>query len=181
MRPAIGALRQNLELKARDYTPHYTLGAALRLGARDCGRLSQCDTFFDVNAGRLKLREQPSGAELIQYSRVDMREAKTSSYVVTTVDDARAMKQVLTVAVGVVCVVEKMRQLLLLDNVRIHLDEVKELGTFVELEAVVPPDGTPEREKEKLSTLRQKLGIRDDYLVAVAYADLLAQVPAKAA
>jgi adenylate cyclase class IV len=37
-------------------------------------------------------------------------------------------------------VVAKRRHLLLWEGVRIHLDEVERLGTFIELEAVAPPD-----------------------------------------
>jgi homotetrameric cytidine deaminase len=60
------------------------------------------------------------------------------------------------------------------ENVRIHLDDVQELGTFIELEAMVGPGlNTPEEAAEKVARLRSELAIADDALVAAGYADLL--------
>jgi len=63
-------------------------------------------------------------------------------------------------------VVEEWRRLFLVENVRIHLDEVAGLGSFVELEAVLPNG-------ERLPELADALGIRDSDLIAGSYLDLL--------
>ena len=73
-------------------------------------------------------------------------------------------------------VVEKERRLLLWRNVRIHLDTVARLGTFVELEAVSDAPGGLPLEEAKLAEIRAALSITDDLLVARGYADLLARV-----
>jgi predicted adenylyl cyclase CyaB len=58
-------------------------------------------------------------------------------------------------------------------GVRIHLDEVAGLGTFVELEAVMEPDEPDEIGQQKVAVLRERLGITDENLVGVSYSDLL--------
>ena len=69
--------------------------------------------------------------------------------------------------------VEKVRRLLVWRNVRIHLDRVADLGDFVEIEAVATTPGGLEVERERVEELRAVLGIADDRLVPVGYADLL--------
>jgi len=61
--------------------------------------------------------------------------------------------------------------------VRIHLDEVEDLGTFVEFEAALADAGDLATARAKLARLRSELGIADDTLVAVGYADLLMDGP----
>src|SRR3954471_11496304 len=127
--------RRNVELKARDPEPERSLERARALGAEDRGELRQCDTYFAVPRGRLKLREQePGGAELIAYERPDAAAARESRYRIAPVTDATALREALDAALGTTVVVDKRRHLLLWDGVRIHLDHVDGLGDFVELE-----------------------------------------------
>src|ERR687887_292601 len=72
LQPVMAPPRRNVELKARDPDPERSLARARALGAEDRGELRQRDTYFDAPSGRLKLREQePGGAELIAYERVE--------------------------------------------------------------------------------------------------------------
>jgi homotetrameric cytidine deaminase len=57
--------------------------------------------------------------------------------------------------------------------VRIHLDEVDGLGSFVEFEAVLPAAGDLATAQAKVERLRAELGISDEALVSAGYADLL--------
>ena len=166
--------RRNLEIKARDRDPAATLAAALELGAEDQGRLDQRDTYFHAVQGRLKLREAPpEPAELIAYARAELTGPKVSLYRVVQVSDHLALIDALSDALGVRVVVEKVRRLLLWGNVRIHLDRVRDLGDFVELEAVAASPGGLEVERDRVEELRAILGIADEHLVALGYADLL--------
>ena len=127
--------RRNVELKATDPEPARTLERALALGAADQGVIVQRDTYFRVGEGRLKLREEePGGAHLISYSRPDDASVRVSAYRVVPAPEG--LLPALTESLGVDVVVEKRRHLLLWETVRIHLDEVTGLGSFVELEAV---------------------------------------------
>jgi homotetrameric cytidine deaminase len=167
--------RVNVELKARDPDPDATAARALALGAVDHGLLHQRDTYFAGRHGRLKLREQnDSTSELIAYRRADATEPGESSYTRVEVADAAALGEALAAALGTVVVVRKRRRLLIWDGVRIHLDEVKDLGTFLEFEALVAPDGSDlAAAEDKVAHLRTELAIEDDALIASGYSDLL--------
>jgi homotetrameric cytidine deaminase len=160
--------RRNLEIKARDADPARSLELALALGAEDRGEIAQRDTYFAGARGRLKLREQtPGEAELIEYRRPDEEGPRESSYRVVPVADPDALKAALDAALGTLVVVEKRRRLLLAGSVRIHLDEVEGLGSFVELEAV------GESDSGAVDRLRGELEIGVNALVAGSYSDLL--------
>jgi adenylate cyclase class IV len=166
--------QRNLEVKALDPDPQATLEAALGLGAEDHGLMHQRDTYFHAVIGRLKLRESPPNpAQLIAYDRAELAGPKVSLYRVVAVADHVALIDALTDSLGVRCVVEKARRLLLWRNVRIHLDRVSGLGQFVELEAVATAPGGLEVERDRVEQLRLVLGIADERLVARGYADLL--------
>jgi homotetrameric cytidine deaminase len=159
--------QRNLEIKARDPDPAGSLERAIALGAEDRGEIAQRDTYFGRTAGRLKLREQwPGEAELIEYRRPDEPGPRVSDFRLVPVSDPDGLREALDAALGTLVVVEKRRRLLLWDGVRIHLDEVEGLGSFLELEAT---DGDP----AKVERLRTELDIPDERLIAGSYSDLL--------
>jgi adenylate cyclase class IV len=136
--------------------------------------LRQRDTYFHAVQGRLKLREAPpQPAELIAYARAELAGPKVCLYRVVPVADHVALVDALADSLGVRVVVEKLRRLLLWRNVRIHLDRVADLGDFVEIEAIATSPGGLEVERDRVEELRVVLGISDDRLVPVGYADLL--------
>jgi predicted adenylyl cyclase CyaB len=166
--------RRNVELKARDPSPERTLAACLELRAEDRGELWQRDTYFDGVHGRLKLREQRPGlAQLINYDRADERQERESRYRIAEIADADALGAVLADALGIRVVVVKHRRLLLWQSVRIHLDTVENLGSFIELEAVAEPSSDLQLEYQLIAHLREALEITDDRLIASGYADQL--------
>src|SRR3954469_7592227 len=165
---------RNVELKSRDPDPARTLELALALGASDEGEIVQRDTYFGGSRARVKLREQtPGDDELIAYRRPDDDETRVSEYLRVAVPDAAALREALDTAYGTRVVVAKRRRLLLWENVRIHLDEVEGLGSYMELEALAPRDEDLEPAREKLARLREALEIDDANLVAGSYSDLL--------
>jgi predicted adenylyl cyclase CyaB len=168
------APRRNLELKARCPDLEAVVAKVGQLGARDAGLEVQTDTYFHVASGRLKLREiEGKPAVLIGYARPDQVGARLSKYHLVPVPDALAMKVLLADTLGVRSVVSKRRRIWLWQNVRIHLDEVMGLGSFVEFEAVIR---SPEEEiaaPGQIGHLRQFLSIELADHVAESYVDLL--------
>ncbi len=145
-----------------------------RLGAREEGVLRQRDTYFLTARGRLKLREQePGGAQLIHYERGDHLHARESSYLIAPVPDAEAMRALLDACLGTRGVVTKRRELFLWRGVRIHLDAVEELGSFLEFEAVVGSGSDLTREYGLIGELRAAFAITDEHLMSSGYADRL--------
>lgn len=127
---------QNVEFKAeiRD------LEAARRqcglVGAVLDGTLVQIDTYFRLADGRLKRRESPGRpTEWIYYRRPDGPTPRLAQY--TILNDAQARVRYGEGTLAPWKVVRKTRELWLVGNVRIHLDQVEDLGLFIEFEAVV--------------------------------------------
>jgi homotetrameric cytidine deaminase len=165
---------RNVELKAHDSDPAGTLERALAAGAEDRGLLRQRDTYFAVPHGRLKLREEdPGGATLIAYERPDAATERVSDYRLVPVAEPGRLRDALAAAAGVTAVVVKRRHLLLWETVRIHLDDVRGLGSFIELEAVAEPGSDLSRERARLARLRELLEVSDDALREGSYADAL--------
>jgi len=170
--------RRNIELKARCADLARAAKAAESLGAVAQGVLVQTDTYFRVPHGRLKLREISGGeggerAELIRYDRPDHADFRASDYDVIPVADPVTMKSALRRALGIRGEVHKRRNLYLRHNVRIHLDDVQSLGTFIEFEAVMNEGEDDAQSLERLRILREAMQIRDEDRVAQSYSDLL--------
>ena len=165
---------RNIELKSQYGDLSRAQTAARTIGAEFTGHLIQRDTYFNCPNGRLKLREiEGKSAELIAYSRHDQPEARGSDYVVAPVADVASLLDALSRALGVRGVVAKRRELWIWRGVRIHLDSVESLGTFVEFEAVLA-DGEPDAAgHEKLHALCVALEIEAGDIVAGSYVDLL--------
>ena len=166
----------NIEIKARYADLNQARRLAAALGAEHVVTLQQTDTYFRVPAGRLKLRQQTPGTDqLIFYRRPDQPTPKASNYRVVPVTDGAGMCQLLSDALGIVTQVHKQRELWQMDNVRIHLDTVEGLGTFIEFEVMVVAGHTAEQCHTQAQELLAAFGITADDLLAGSYADLAGQ------
>ncbi len=164
----------NLEVKARCNDLQRALAQAQAFGAQWQGCQRQRDTYFCVSSGKLKLREvEGQDAELIAYHRPSLQQARLSEYVLYHCADPLGLKTVLQAVLGIDIVVEKVRTLLLWQNVRIHLDDVKKLGTFIELEAVIREDADLAISSERIALLQQTLHIAPQHVVGKGYYELL--------
>ena len=175
MAASVTQARANFEIKARCADLPAARERAERLATEYLGIDHQVDTYFVTRCGRLKLRESSlSGGQLVPYLRPDQAGPRRSDYRILPVPDPAGTKALLSQILGVHRVVDKQREIFLVDNVRIHLDRVEGLGTFLELEAVF--DGSPADEAEqqcKVERLMKELGIEPADLVARSYEGLL--------
>lgn len=162
----------NLELKARYPSAERASDIATTFIKREPDVLLQIDTYYGVREGRLKLREFGlNGAELIYYHRGNQKAERISEYSIIPVHDAAGVKELLHSRLGRRIVVDKKRLVFLYENARIHIDVVKDLGTFVEFEVLVTK-GTRQAHR-LIRFLCDKFEIRNDQLVGVSYSDLL--------
>ena len=134
----------------------------------------QIDTYFKVPNGRLKLREGNIEVNLIQYHRDDKSGPKASHVHLYKPAKSEDLRAALTAALGVKVVVDKQREIYFLDNVKFHLDQVKELGTFIEIEAI-DFDGTIGEHKllEQCQYYMELFTISEEDLIENSYSDLL--------
>ncbi len=129
--------RANIEIKARCGDLAEARRVATALATEHVGVDRQVDTYFRTRSGRLKLRESSlSGGQLIPYLRPDQAGPKRSDYQVIPVPSPGETKRLLSELLGVHRIVEKEREIFLVDNVRIHLDRVAGLGDFNVMEAL---------------------------------------------
>jgi predicted adenylyl cyclase CyaB len=164
---------KNVEIKARVSSLAEVEEAARRIATEGPSDLVQDDTFFACAKGRLKLREfSPGRGQLIYYSRPDHAGPKVSDYWISETTSPGAMRESLSMALGIVGRVRKQRRLYLVDRTRIHLDNVEGLGSFVELEVVLGEGESPDDGAETARKIMARLGIAESQLVQGAYLDL---------
>ncbi|HVN29801.1 MAG TPA: class IV adenylate cyclase [Candidatus Binataceae bacterium] len=163
---------QNLEAKFRLSDLERARWQAEAIGYRYAATLRQRDTFFRVALGKLKLREEESGAWLIYYDREDRGDLKLSNYEIVPTPEPEKTRAMLTQALGTIAVVEKERILMMRDHIRFHLDDVEGLGEFGEIEAVLADAGDLERSRPMVDQLLGALGIKPVELIEVSYFEL---------
>jgi predicted adenylyl cyclase CyaB len=169
-----GRPRRNIELKARLADLAHARDRAGQLATRRLGTEHQLDTYFHVPHGRLKIREIDGlAAELVWYDRPDAAGPKASDYRLVPVGNPHSLKLALTAALGVRAVVDKRREIFLIDNVRVHLDIVKQLGSFLEFEAVLAPGADDARGFGQVDELMGRFGIAPGDLVTGSYGELI--------
>jgi predicted adenylyl cyclase CyaB len=157
----------NVEVKVRvgRFEP---LRARLRaMGARRVALLRQRDTYFRVPGLRLKLREEGGAAMLIPYRRPDRAGDRRSDYVVIPVRDGARARRHLRSALGVRSVVDKVRELWRIDHTRVHLDRVRGLGRFLELETESHASARAECRR-----VLEGLGLHRERAIAGSYGEL---------
>jgi adenylate cyclase len=163
---------RNVEIKASVRDKKALLSKARRLwGAPK--RLDQKDLFFPCPVGRLKLRlQKPGPSYLIAYSRPDARGPKTSRYTTAVAPEPEALAACLRAALGAGRVVVKTRLLFMAGRTRVHVDSVRGLGDFLELEVVLRRGEGAAAGRAQALRLMGLLGVRPDDLLEGAYADL---------
>jgi adenylate cyclase, class 2 len=166
----------NIEIKARypDLSKARRIAKGFR--ARFKARDRQVDTYFKTRTGRLKLRESGLGyAELIPYQRPDQKGPKTCHYAVIPVKNPEKTKALFQSLLGIDVVVEKKREIYLAQNVRIHLDQVKGLGNFLEFEAVFKNDSLRNRkaERTKVEKLLRAFEVSPGSLLKNSYREMV--------
>ncbi len=164
---------KNLEAKFRLADLDRARDAALALGYAEHAMLTQRDTFFHVDRGKLKLREENGAAVLIYYHRNESGPLMLSNYDIVKVVEPAATLAMLTRALGTIAVVEKVRTLLMRDHVRLHLDRVATLGTFGEIEAVIADGDDPEQSRTAVNELLAALAIARSGLIDISYFEML--------
>lgn len=171
------ALSRNIEIKARVADPERARATAERLATARLGIERQRDTCFGCRVGRLKLREiEGRAVQLIAYQRSDLPGAKPSDYRLVEIAEGhltQPSRELLEASLGKLVVVEKTREIFLYHTVRIHLDEVAELGSFIEFEAVVAGATDDAIAHKQVHWLIEQFGIAAADLMTGSYGDML--------
>ncbi len=140
------------------------------------GEDHQVDTYFNVTEGRLKLREGNIENSLIFYNRQDVTGPKQSDVLLYDHTPSPGLKNILARVHGIKVVVDKIRRIYFIENVKFHFDEVVGLGQFIEVEAI-DETGTQGLEKIQAQCLQYAalFKIQEEDYVGISYSDLLLQ------
>jgi len=131
---------KNIELKVKIDDFKEIKSLLKKMEARHVGEMYQKDTYFNCKNGRLKIRNiNNKRFELILYKRPDKINEKISDYEIFPIkpEEIDSVQSSMNKRFGERIIIEKIRDLWIFRNTRIHLDEVASLGSFLELETVV--------------------------------------------
>jgi adenylate cyclase class 2 len=165
----------NIEFKARMRDEKRVRAALESLNPHVAGTDHQVDTYFNTPTGRLKLRQGNIENSLIFYQRENSAKVRPSRVLLCEFSDpaqTRTLKKVLAAALGVAAVVDKVREIYFVDNVKIHLDRVRRLGKFLEVEAFVR-NGNLRRARKQAERMKEMFGVLPKDILSHSYADLI--------
>ena len=168
----------NFEFKARLKDPADVRATLKQLRARFLGTDHQVDTYFHVPAGRLKIREGRIENFLIHYQRTDSAHARRSHVELMLLPRRNSVRGILSGALGVLTVVDKRREIYFVGNVKIHLDRVRGLGTFLEVEAMTR-SGDIKKVRAQAVKFQKLFNITAKDIVLQSYSDLILEKPKK--
>jgi predicted adenylyl cyclase CyaB len=167
-------MARNIEIKARIESVEALTAQAKALANEGPIEITQDDTFFRCDAGRLKLRVFADGTgELIFYRRPNQQGPKESFYLRSPTSSPDSMREALSLAYGQVGRVRKHRTLFLIGRTRVHLDRVDRLGHFLELEVVLDGDEPSDVGVLEAHGLMDSFNIHPRQLIDEAYIDIL--------
>jgi len=131
----------------------------------------QKDIYYAVPSGRLKLRiiNRKRGT-LILYDRKEAKKLRVSNYILSNTKDFENLHLILSKLFPVLVIVEKTREIFLLENIRIHLDKVKNLGEFLEFEVLFD---SFEKAKKQMKFLIEYFRLDRKKFIKRSYSDLL--------
>ncbi|ALC49050.1 CG14434 [Drosophila busckii] len=138
--------------------------------------IKQRDVFFNSpRGGRLKLRylEAPAPSQLVYYDRPDVAGPKLSKYNKIDVAEPGVLEKILRQSNGTLGVLAKRRLLFIHEQTRIHMDEVTDLGFFMEFEVCLRPEQTLEEGQVIADKLCQIFKIAEADLMTGSYFDAL--------
>jgi predicted adenylyl cyclase CyaB len=165
---------KNFEFKARVESLEEYENKLLTLNPRYQGADHQVDTYFNVSKGRLKLREGNIENSLIYYERENVADAKRSDIILYRFKPDKALKEILALQLGIKVVVDKLRKIYFINNIKFHFDTVNTLGSFIEVEAIDDKgEFTIEQLKQQCNQYFNFFGLDKSQLVDKSYSDLI--------
>jgi adenylate cyclase, class 2 len=164
----------NVEIKARCENTVRIEKVLLEKQAKYIGTDHQVDTYFKVPNGRLKIREGDIENALIFYQRSDQAGPKKAEITMYTTENIASLKAVMEKVHEILVVVDKRRKIYFLENVKFHLDEVKGLGQFMEIEAIDQHRQLGEKKlRQQVDDFLQLFDIQKADLLHTSYSNML--------
>ncbi|MEO6695490.1 MAG: class IV adenylate cyclase [Ignavibacteria bacterium] len=136
-----------------------------------CSKEIQEDIYYKVKSGRLKLRiiNNETG-HLIHYIRVEKSSKRISRYEISKTSSFKELDSILRSQFQILTIVKKNRIIFTKENIRLHLDTLKDLGKFLEIEIIYKNISKARKQMEELICL---LKLNEKNFIKTSYSDLL--------
>jgi predicted adenylyl cyclase CyaB len=132
---------------------------------------AQKDFYYKVKKSRLKLRViNSSFGSLIFYDRPEEESKRISEYLLVRTKDHNELKKILDNLFEELVTISKKREIFIYDNIRIHLDKVKNLGVFLEFEIIF---SSIDKAKKQMKEMIDHFGLDESKFINNSYSDLL--------
>ncbi len=160
----------NLELKVKLNSFNGTKNHLKKISAKFIRTLNQKDVYYKTHSGLLKLRIENGKQSIIKYVRNEKSRDRFSDYHYLKLTFGNA-EDFFKGIFPVEAVVQKKRMLYMFNNTRVHLDAVKNLGNFLELETLVI-NGKPDA-KKRFNQIIKLLKLNEYEEIRKSYRDLI--------
>jgi len=132
--------------------------------------------YFDVPFGQMKLRINSPGqdrGELISYKQTNNVGPNFSEARVTEVHGVQRLRNTLALSLTELGTIFKKRRVFYKNNVRVNLDEVEGLGSFVDIDIhAAGPKVSADELLKQAEAVQKELAIKDSQLVPFSYFEL---------
>ncbi|GAB3195230.1 putative adenylyl cyclase CyaB [Pontibacter aydingkolensis] len=144
------------------------------LNAAYQGEDVQTDTYYETDYGKLKHRQGNIENVLIHYNRTPLEGAKRTEVLLYLKNPGAATVAAVCEGKSIIARLKKIRKIYFIDNVKFHLDQIKGLGDFIEIEAI-DLEGSVGIEvlQQQCDYYKDLLQIHNEDLVTSAYTDLI--------
>jgi adenylate cyclase, class 2 len=166
----------DVNVKARCRHPEKIQSILEEKGASFLGEDFQVDTFYEVEEGKMKLREGTIENLITHYLREEIEGEWRTRVFVYELFPAEAKKEQLLGHLHELGQVKKWRKIFFIDNVKFHLDRFENGECFVEIEAM---DRTGQlgvmHIRQQAEEYKQLLSIHETDILTTSYIDLYEQ------
>ncbi len=164
----------NLELKIKLKSFKKIKSMLKKINAEFVKTLNQKDVYYKTKTGLLKLRIENGEQSFIKYVRNEKGKDRFSDYYVLNISKGNSEKFFQDIF-PIEAVVQKKRLLFMFDNTRVHLDTVKNLGYFLELETLVIKG--KQDAKKRYNQIMKLLQLNEYDEIRNSYRDLILRNP----
>lgn len=162
---------KNIEIKVPIKNLKETLIRIKILQAERIYSSQQIDVYFQNEKGRLKVRDSTGEKSVIFYNRIEDGRERWSQFHFIKVDEPSEWVKFFDLFMERLITVKKRRTLFHYKNTRIHVDQIKNLGNFIELETKM--NSSRKRAREEFDYLCKYLELDGGEQILNSYSDMI--------
>jgi predicted adenylyl cyclase CyaB len=162
---------KNLEVKISIKNLKQTLIRIGKLRAKKIYSSLQIDVYYQNEKGRLKVRDSEGERSVIFYNRIEDGRERWSNFHCVKVETPKEWIKFFDLFMERLVTVKKHRTLFHYKNTRIHVDRIKELGSFIELETKVNSSRKDARKEFEFLCKYLELNMKEQILKS--YSDMI--------